>query len=176
MKKNLSTSVRAIIYGAVLALAFTGCKNFIQGEGVKKQIEERIAYANATPYEISVEEEKGTGAVKKPADGVIAKKASDVFDISFYPDSDFAFISWEIYDKTTGNLIPNGEYLKIARPGDEETTCEVVKVPEDPNVKLILKPVVVERPQIISATLQLMTETVPLEMPAFRFCLTATWK
>ncbi len=65
MKKNLSTSVRAIINGAILCLAFTGCKNFIQGEGVKKQIEERIAYANATPYEISVEEEKGTGAVKK---------------------------------------------------------------------------------------------------------------
>ncbi|MBR5402393.1 MAG: fibronectin type III domain-containing protein [Treponema sp.] len=129
-----------------------GCKNFIEGADVKKQLEDRIAYENAPSYRILVEAQKGTGAVKKPAGGEAQKKTTDVFDISFDPDADFAFISWEIYDKTTGKLIPNGEYLKIARTGDDETTCQVVKLPDDPNVKLILKPVVVERPQIISAT------------------------
>ena len=71
------------------------------------------------------------------------------YQLSFEPDSDYEFLRWEIYDTASGDIIPNGTYIKIADMDSEDTSYEFVEKP-DSSVQIAIKPVIAERPQIIS--------------------------
>ena len=80
--------------------------------------------------------------------------------ISFEPDSDYEFIRWQIYDEKTGEEIPNGIYIKLNNSADSDTTYMLTSIPEDKSVKLAIRPIVAERPQILSYTPLLNDEGV----------------
>lgn len=71
--------------------------------------------------------------------------------LGFEPDADYGFICWQIYDKATDEEIPNGTYIKIADPTIENTTYDLINKPAA-GTELGIRPVVAERPQILSAT------------------------
>ena len=72
------------------------------------------------------------------------------YPLSFEPDDEYEFIRWQIYDSKTGIEIPNGEYLKIDNPSESSTTFSLAAVPVNSDISLAIKPVITERPQIIS--------------------------
>ena len=72
------------------------------------------------------------------------------YPLSFEPDDEYEFIRWQIYDSKTGTEIPNGTYLKIDNPSESSTTYSLASVPVNSEISLAIKPVITERPQIIS--------------------------
>lgn len=74
-----------------------------------------------------------------------------VYPLSFEPDSDFEFIRWEIFNKKTNAVIPNNTYISIANPKEKETTYSfTADLTKDSNIELALRPIIAERPQILS--------------------------
>ena len=98
--------------------------------------------------------EKGTKTIS-PADGTKVQSFLDRwYSVSFSPDEEYyEFIRWKLYDINTDEEIPNGTYVKVDDPTQPSTSYEVTKVP-DTGIELALRPVVAERPQIISNTPQ----------------------
>ncbi|HAC32742.1 MAG TPA: hypothetical protein DCF70_08980, partial [Treponema sp.] len=98
--------------------------------------------------------EKGTKTIS-PADGTKVQSFLDRwYSVSFSPDEEYyEFIRWELYDINTGEEIPNETYVTLKDPTQPSTSYEVTKVP-DTGIELALRPVVAERPQIISNTPQ----------------------
>ena len=131
------------------AALLVSCDNFLKGSKVRKELEERIAYANADSYKITFKTEKNSGIITKPTGGEISAKVTDTFDITFNPESDHEFIRWEIFDTSTNNVIQNKDYLEIADLNSAETTCSFLKAPERTEMKLGVRVIVAERPQII---------------------------
>lgn len=135
--------------GAFLCIAlFTSCENFLKAKEVQSQIEDSIAYANASVYTIAVTTEKSSGIVTKPAGGEAKVKPSDTFNLSFYAESDHQFIRWEVYNSVSNEKIENNLYLSIENPDMVETTCTLVKTPENSDIKPEIRVVAVERPQV----------------------------
>ena len=86
-----------------------------------------------------------------PSKGVYTKKAGSVTSVIFDADPSFAFIQWKIIDKTTGSEIPNGKYLLLENPTESRTSFEIVDTPaSDSDIKLLLQPVTMERPEVLS--------------------------
>ncbi len=150
MRERLERLPIYILTGGI-SLFFASCHNFLSGMEIKKEIEGKVAYANAPAYTILIDYSKDSGIAKSPASGETSKKVSDTFPIRFDTFSDYEFLKWTIVDSTTKNEIPNGEYLSIENTGEEETSCTFTKAPED-GMQLCLVPIVVERPQILSYT------------------------
>ncbi len=143
------TCVRGALAICLFLLLFTSCENFLNGEKIKQEIEDEIAYANAQAYTIRVEAPGSSGVVKSPAGGSVSKKVTDKFTVSFDPSTDWAFIRWKIMDAASETELPNGDYLNISSLTDAETQCTFENPPED-GMELVLVPVLAERPQIIS--------------------------
>ena len=140
---------KTFIFTTILAaLVLTSCENFLKAKDVQSQIEESIAYANADQYTIVVDTEKGSGIVTKPAGGEAKVKPSDTFNLAFYAESDHQFVRWEIYDLTINKKIEGNDYLTIENPNLPDTTCTLVKTPENSNIKLGVRAISAERPQI----------------------------
>ncbi|MCR4899779.1 MAG: DUF6273 domain-containing protein, partial [Treponema sp.] len=72
------------------------------------------------------------------------------YQLSFRPYDDYEFIRWEIFNKVNGAAITNGSYITIENPNDRNTTFTFAALPEDDNVLVAVRPVVVERPEIFS--------------------------
>ena len=76
--------------------------------------------------------------------------------LEFEADSDYAFIKWQLIDLNTNEDISNGfgeNQMKILSNGNfdkDKVDFAVEYVPEDSNMNLCLRPVIAERPQIIS--------------------------
>ncbi len=72
MKKEILRSFRNTILllggGLVAALMFTSCENFLNGAGIKNQIEEQIAYANATECVFVVKSDETQGSFLSSGD------------------------------------------------------------------------------------------------------------
>ncbi len=130
---------------------FTSCENFFSGSELRAEIENQVAYANASAYTIRVDYPENSGIIKSPAGGEVSKKVSDVFTVDFEPASDWEFIRWKIIDSVTGNEIPGGEYLSLSALSESKTECTFKKAPSD-GMKLCLVPELAERPQIISCS------------------------
>ena len=98
--------------------------------------------------------EKGTKTIS-PADGTKVQSFLDRwYSVSFSPDEEYyEFIRWKLYDINTDEEIPNGTYVKLDDPTQPSTNYKVTQVP-DTGIELALRPVVAERPQIISNTPQ----------------------
>ena len=96
-----------------------------------------------------------TGSNEKfsPSKGTYTCIDTNTYQLTFDPDSDYEFISWEIYDKNNGGflgIIENGTYIKIDDIYAADTTYTFVAVPEDSNISLAVRPIVAERPQTTS--------------------------
>ena len=85
-----------------------------------------------------------------PAKGTYICTESYSYPLSFDPDTDFEFIRWQIFDPRTEEEIPNGTYIKIEDPDSSSTSYSLASVPLDSELSLSVKPIVAERPQIIS--------------------------
>ena len=97
--------------------------------------------------------EKGTKTIS-PADKTkVQSFINREYSITFSPDEDYEFIRWELYDIKTDSSITNGTYVKVDDPAQPSTNYEVTQIPDN-GIELALRPVVAERPQIISNTPQ----------------------
>lgn len=92
----------------------------------------------------------GTDGEFTPAKGSYNLIVRRSFNISFSPYSDYEFIRWQIYDEKTGDEIPDGKYLLLNEADSKNTYFTFIGVPENADVQLALRPVIAERPQIIS--------------------------
>lgn len=86
-----------------------------------------------------------------PSKGVYTKKAGSITSVIFDAQTDYEFIRWQIVDEETGTEIPNGKYLLLENPTESRTNFEVVDTPApDSGIKILLQPVTMERPQVLS--------------------------
>ena len=140
-----------ILEGAFLCIAFllSSCDHFMEGAKTSEALEKVIAYANTPAYKILVEADKDSGIITKPAAGEADVKESDIFNLAFNAESDHQFIRWEIYDAATGKEIKDNTYLQIENPDMIDTTCTVLALPKDENIKLAVRAVAAQRPQAI---------------------------
>lgn len=139
---------RVFVFIILAALFLTSCENFLKAKEVQSQIEDSIAYANASVYTIAITTEKSSGIVTKPAGGEAKVKPSDTFNLSFYAESDHQFIRWEVYNTTTNKAIESNEYFTIENPDLPDTTATLIKVPENSNITLGVRAITAVRPQI----------------------------
>ncbi|MBR5400507.1 MAG: SUMF1/EgtB/PvdO family nonheme iron enzyme [Treponema sp.] len=95
---------------------------------------------------------KGENGNISPVTGTYTCVQTYTYRLTFAPESYYEFIRWEIYDLNAGQEIPNGKYITIDDPKSKDTTYSFAGVPENPQIKIVIRPVVVERPQVISST------------------------
>ena len=60
--------------GALLCIVLTGCGNYLRGQEIRNELEERIAYANAPSYNIKIDYPLNTGLIRSPAGGEISNR------------------------------------------------------------------------------------------------------
>ena len=72
--------------------------------------------------------------------------------LGYDPDAEYEFICWQVFDETTDTEIPNERYIKIENPAFVNTNYTLISIPSDTSIKLAIKPVVAERPQILSCS------------------------
>ena len=90
--------------------------------------------------------------------------------ILFEPEGDYGFIRWQIYNMETDEEIPDGLYIKLEDPEAQKTSYTLIQLPENSSgnqvtdeenegeeedvnsniITLAIRPVVCERPQVIS--------------------------
>lgn len=140
------TFIKTCVFLFGSALLLVSCNNFLKGADTANQLKAAINYANAKPYLIKVQPEKGTGNVVKPASGEALQKVTDVFEIKFEPSQEYEFVTWQISSKklTTGQNI--SDYITIENPSKAETSVTFKKELED----IIITPVVARRPKLLS--------------------------
>jgi hypothetical protein len=95
----------------------------------------------------------GTNGKLSPAKGeYTARQNGQKNTISFEPDGDYEFVHWQVYNKNNGNPLIYSDYISID-VNKSETTYEILNIPTTAsNIQIALRPVVTERPKIISAT------------------------
>ena len=130
----------------ILSLTFVSCDNFLKGAETAKQIEDAIAYANASPYLIRFASQEGTGTIAKPAGGEALKKVSDTFEIKFETSTDYEFLLWEASSKKLPAGSAISDYIEIEDVQSAETKVTFKKELED----IVITAKVSDRPRIIS--------------------------
>ena len=95
---------------------------------------------------------KGGNGNISPVIGSYTCVQTYTYRLTFEPESYYEFIRWQIFDLTANQEIPNGKYITIENPRSKDTTYSFVDVPGDTGTKIVIQPVVAERPQIISNT------------------------
>ena len=110
---------------------------------------------------INIDGEHGTFT---PAKGTNVYKVGVKNHIEFDAASDYAFLRWQVVNATTGEEIPlvkslaegylqENTWFRFTDANDKKTDFELVRVPdEEENISFIIRPVVVERPRIISTS------------------------
>ena len=94
----------------------------------------------------------GSNGKFSPSKGTYTCVKLCTYPLSFEPDSDYEFIRWEIYDTVTNTPIENGNIIKIAEPQSNETTYTLSGelTSETSTAKIVIRPIIAERPQILS--------------------------
>lgn len=121
----------------------------------KKELTNIVIKASAPglPYtDITITGSKGKFS---PSKGTYACIDTYTYPISFDPDQDYEFICWEIYDRNNDGftgIIENGTYIEIDDIYSAETSYKLIAVPQDPDLSLGIRPVIVERPHVLSYT------------------------
>lgn len=93
---------------------------------------------------------KGTFGEFNPVKGVYNLICGRSYNISFDPEPDYEFIYWQVYDEVTGNVIPDGTYIQFTDVSKASAEFKFLGVPKNTKIKLAVRPIVVERPQILS--------------------------
>ena len=94
---NLFSTILLLGGGLFAAAGLTSCENFLNGEDIKKQIEEEIAYNNAKEISVLVQAQEGTGSTV-PSGNYTAKQGY-FFDISFSENPAYSFLEWVAVSK-----------------------------------------------------------------------------
>lgn len=92
----------------------------------------------------------GSNGKFSPTKGTYSCIKTFTYQLSFDPDSDYEFIRWQIYDMASESEIENGTYIKLENPLEPATNYSLVPRPLPEGLKLAVRPVVAERPQILS--------------------------
>ncbi len=95
-----------ILWGGLLLciVIFISCKNFMNANSIKREIEEAIEIANSTPVTYYVVADKDAGTV---APSQLRLKKKESFDITFIPSDGWNFLGWEVLDRSTGEPVTN---------------------------------------------------------------------
>ena len=130
-------------WGVFLSIAFCSCKNFMNANDVKAQIEESIEIANSnyTTYYVIADDKSGTVTPSQ-----FQLKRKQTFDVMFVPAEGWSFVCWEVLDRTTGEVITDS--ITFDNPTQLETKGTVIK----PQENLMIHPKVVQHPMILSVT------------------------
>lgn len=84
-----------------------------------------------------------------PVKGTYNIKEGSVSSIRFDTKEEYGFVCWKVYNAQTGAELTNQDYITFENAYKENTTYTLVNAPQD-NTKLLIKPYVVERPQVLS--------------------------
>lgn len=126
---------------ALFCITFTGCENFVKGSEIKKELDERIAYANAESFTIVVQADKGSGDILRPLGGEVSKKVTDTFTISFDTAEDYIFMGWEV----SSDQLPEGadinDYISLEDPSSLETKVTFKKELKNVVIKAVSIPI-----------------------------------
>ena len=108
---------------------------------------EKLANGDIEITNVNVEGIHGTFT---PAKGVYNLIMGRSYEIAFDPDSDYEFIRWEIFDKNSGEKINDGTYLDFEDISSKKASFIFKGVPENQDIKICVRPIIAERPQILS--------------------------
>ena len=115
------------------------CKNFLNAQNVKAEIEETIAIANSTPITYYVSADKDSGTVT-PAQ--IRGRQKETFDIMFTPSDEWKFIGWEVLDRDTQEPVENALTFSDATKLETKVTISSPKENLIIHAKCVLLPAV----------------------------------
>lgn len=116
----------------------------------EKSLSEIVVAANVSELNHVSFELTGPSGDYVPAKGQKECYESNIYPLSFNPENDYEFIRWEIYDKAKSQTVKNGSYITIADPTNKSTTYQIAETFPQSVDSIIVRPVVVERPWIIS--------------------------
>lgn len=145
MKKVLITI--SLLFEVAFALLLVSCANFLNGNQTVEQLKQKISYENAPSYKIQISSSCG----KISPEGLKEYKVTDSVPLIFSEADEYKFIEWRVKDKNTGKDLTNEKYIKIDRLYSEETSFSFDQAPGD-NIQLLIEPVCIGRPRIVSTT------------------------
>ena len=118
-------------------------------------IQPLVSYIKDIDFKIDGEFGKFT-----PAKGLKHLKLGQTNHIEFEADRDYAFIRWQLVNALTGNELPRSEvdgsytYIRSNNLNNEKVDFEIISTPDEDgeDIEFELRPLVAERPQVISNT------------------------
>ena len=116
----------------------------------EKSLSEIVVAANVSELDHVSFELTGPSGDYVPAKGQKECYESNIYPLSFNPEDDYEFIRWEIYDKDLRQPVENRSYITIADPENKSTTYQIGERFPQSEDSIIVRPVVVERPWILS--------------------------
>ncbi|MBQ2081218.1 MAG: SUMF1/EgtB/PvdO family nonheme iron enzyme [Treponema sp.] len=147
-KSRTKTLTSLGIICILISATFFSCDNLFNGKQLREEIENEVNYANSPYYTIRVENKNNRGTIVKPASGETDKKVTDIFEIKFDTNNAHEFLRWE----ADSSELPAGasiyDYISFEDTSLSETKVTFKKALN----KIIIRPVVTARPQIISWT------------------------
>lgn len=146
MNKSFCKFSNTILGGAlicIVALTFASCKNFMNANEVKREIEEAIEIANSNPVTIYVEAEEGSGTVTPTQ---LRLKKKERFELRYKPAENWRFVKWEVYNRKTEELVTDA--IEFEDETSAETKAKLLK----PQEGLVIYAKAMIIPKIISVT------------------------
>jgi len=133
-----------IIFCTFTVILLSSCKNFLSTNDLKKEIEQKIAYANAKSMIIDISAEPGTGVVSP--NEPVEKKVGDSITLRFTESDNYCFIRWQCVNTKNADQIMDGYIDFNEQELSPSATVKVAKLGE--NLRII--PVCSKRPVIKS--------------------------
>lgn len=131
------------VLSAFLVLGiFTGCQNFLNGSVLKKELDEKIAYANATKVTFEMRVDNASYGTIYPASATVIKGES--FEVTFTQMNPDDYCKWVIYDSDSraipGDCITTKDISSEVDENGYKITKIRISVNTDSYSKIILKP------------------------------------
>ncbi len=157
----------------LLSLTIISCGNFLNGEELKEELDQQIAYANYKPIKINIVADANTGSVFPAGEKTV--KQTDKIEISFEEANGYTFKYWEVLNLDTKEKIE--DIIKIENPESKKTNLTVLK---ETDFILLIHPVCIENIKIDFTpanvadgvpknTSLVITSNQPIKQDAFKF-------
>ena len=142
IKLNSIILLFSLLFCGIL-LTITSCKNFLNAADVAEEIKEAIEIANSNPTTIYIEAPKNSGTLSQTQ---VKVKRKESFDLKFTPSDTWQFITWEVFDPTTDQIVQ--DYISFNDETKNEVKVKLLKATD----KLIIRPKCFELPAVVSFT------------------------
>ncbi len=122
MKNTFNKNPLITFFGGLFCcfILFASCDNFLNGDLIKTEIEQAIAYNNAKEITVLLQPEEGTGSTL-PTGNTKIKQGYD-FEISFSENPAYSFVKWTaVTNDNARTIVSDGVVF-------EDATSEVTKV------------------------------------------------